>query len=41
VVLIHGWTASIRWFDRLTPLLTDRYRVIRVDLLCHGGSSSP
>ena len=21
VVLIHGWTASIHWFDRLTPLL--------------------
>jgi pimeloyl-ACP methyl ester carboxylesterase len=41
VVLIHGWTASIRWFDRLTPLLADRYRVIRVDLLGHGGSEKP
>jgi pimeloyl-ACP methyl ester carboxylesterase len=41
VVLIHGWTASIHWFDRLTPLLTNRYRVIRVDLLGHGGSEKP
>jgi pimeloyl-ACP methyl ester carboxylesterase len=41
VVLIHGWTASIHWFDRLTPLLADRYRVVRVDLLGHGGSEKP
>ena len=41
VVLIHGWTASIHWFDRLTPLLDDRYHVIRVDLLGHGGSAKP
>jgi pimeloyl-ACP methyl ester carboxylesterase len=41
VVLIHGWTASSHWFDRLTPLLTARYRVIRVDLLGHGGSEKP
>jgi pimeloyl-ACP methyl ester carboxylesterase len=41
VVLIHGWTASIRWFDRLTPLLDDRYHVVRVDLLGHGGSAKP
>lgn len=41
VVLIHGWTASSHWFDRLTPLLAGRYRVIRVDLLGHGGSEKP
>jgi pimeloyl-ACP methyl ester carboxylesterase len=41
VVLLHGWTASIHWFDRLTPLLAGRYRVIRVDLLGHGGSAKP
>jgi pimeloyl-ACP methyl ester carboxylesterase len=40
-VLIHGWAASTHWFDRLTPLLAGRYRVIRVDLLGHGGSAKP
>ena len=38
VVLIHGWSASSHWFDRLTPLLEGNYRVISVDLLGHGGS---
>jgi len=41
VVFIHGWTASIHWFDRITPLLDGRYRVLRVDLLGHGGSAKP
>jgi pimeloyl-ACP methyl ester carboxylesterase len=41
VVMLHGWTASIHWFDRITPLLDGRYRVIRVDLLGHGGSAKP
>jgi pimeloyl-ACP methyl ester carboxylesterase len=41
VVLIHGWAASTRWFDNITPLLSRRYRVIRVDLLGHGGSEKP
>jgi pimeloyl-ACP methyl ester carboxylesterase len=41
VVLIHGWAASSHWFDRLTPRLVERYRVIRVDLLGHGGSEKP
>lgn len=38
VLLIHGFSASMHWFDRLTPLLADRSRVIRVDLLGHGGT---
>lgn len=38
VLLIHGFSASLHWFDRLTPLLADRCRVIRVDLLGHGGT---
>ena len=41
VVLLHGWTASTRWFDDLTPLLEGDYRVIAVDLLGHGGSEKP
>lgn len=36
VVLLHGFSGSLHWFDRLTPLLADTHRVIRVDLLGHG-----
>ena len=41
IVLIHGWTASIHWWGRITPLLARGHRVIRVDLLGHGGSEKP
>jgi pimeloyl-ACP methyl ester carboxylesterase len=41
LVLIHGFGASLHWWDRLTGLLSDRYRVVRPDLLGHGGSSKP
>jgi pimeloyl-ACP methyl ester carboxylesterase len=41
VVLLHGWSASIHWWGRITPLLTPRRHVIRVDLLGHGGSEKP
>jgi pimeloyl-ACP methyl ester carboxylesterase len=41
IVLIHGWAASMRWWDRVVPLLSGGRRVIRVDLLGHGGSAKP
>jgi pimeloyl-ACP methyl ester carboxylesterase len=41
IVLIHGYTASMRWFDELAPLLTGDHRVVRVELLGHGGSDKP
>ena len=41
VVLIHCYTCSLRWFDRIEPLLAQRHRVIRIDLLGHGGSEKP
>ena len=41
IVLIHGYAGSLRWFDRLEPLLAERHRVIRIDLLGHGGSEKP
>ncbi|MGX1809469.1 alpha/beta fold hydrolase [Nocardia sp. NPDC055321] len=42
VLLLHGFEGSLHWWDALTPLLTDTYRVVRPDLLgfgCTGGSS--
>jgi pimeloyl-ACP methyl ester carboxylesterase len=41
LVLIHGFTASTRSWDLLVPMLADRYRVIRIDLLGHGRSAKP
>jgi len=41
LVLLHGFAGSARWFDDVVPLLRDRHRVIRIDLLGHGGSAKP
>jgi pimeloyl-ACP methyl ester carboxylesterase len=41
LVLIHGFTASTRSWDLLVPMLAQRYRVIRIDLLGHGRSAKP
>jgi pimeloyl-ACP methyl ester carboxylesterase len=41
VVLIHGFGASSRWWDRNAPVLARRHRVVRFDLLGHGGSARP
>jgi pimeloyl-ACP methyl ester carboxylesterase len=41
IVLIHCYTCSMYWWDRLAPLLERDHRVIRVDLLGHGGSDKP
>lgn len=41
IVLIHGYTASMHWYEELAPLLAEQHRVIRVDLLGHGGSDKP
>jgi pimeloyl-ACP methyl ester carboxylesterase len=41
LVLIHCYTCSMSWWDDLAPLLGRDHRVIRVDLLGHGGSDKP
>jgi pimeloyl-ACP methyl ester carboxylesterase len=41
MVLLHCYTCSLRWWDAIVPLLEQRHRVIRVDLLGHGGSEKP
>jgi pimeloyl-ACP methyl ester carboxylesterase len=41
IVLIHCYTCSMAWWDHLAPLLERDHRVIRVDLLGHGGSDKP
>jgi pimeloyl-ACP methyl ester carboxylesterase len=42
IVLLHGYACSLRWWDRVAPALANRgLRVIRFDLLGHGGSEMP
>jgi pimeloyl-ACP methyl ester carboxylesterase len=41
IVLIHCYSCSLHWWDHIVPLLNERHRVIRVDLLGHGGSEKP
>lgn len=41
VVLIHCFTCAMDWWDWMLPQLERRHRVVRVDLLGHGGSKMP
>lgn len=41
IVLLHCYTCSLRWYEGLEPLLAERHRVVRIDLLGHGGSEKP
>ncbi len=41
IVLIHCFGCSLHWWDSMLPLLSEDHRVIRVDLLGHGGSAKP
>jgi pimeloyl-ACP methyl ester carboxylesterase len=41
IVLLHCFSCSMHWWDRITPLLARDHRVIRIDLLGHGGSEKP
>ena len=41
IVLVHGFQASLRWWDGVTEILAREHRVIRLDLLGHGGSEKP
>ena len=41
IVLLHGFAGSLHWWENLVPLLDTHYRVLRFDLLGHGGSSKP
>ena len=38
---MHCYACSLHWWDELAPLLARRHRVVRIDLLGHGGSQKP
>jgi pimeloyl-ACP methyl ester carboxylesterase len=41
IVLVHCYGCSLHWWDRLAPLLAEQHRVVRIDVLGHGGSEKP
>jgi pimeloyl-ACP methyl ester carboxylesterase len=41
IVLIHGFSAAIDWWDDIAPELAKNHRVIRIDLIGHGGTEAP
>jgi pimeloyl-ACP methyl ester carboxylesterase len=41
ILLVHCYTCSMHYWQRLEPLLATNRRVIEVDLLGHGGSEKP
>jgi pimeloyl-ACP methyl ester carboxylesterase len=41
ILLLHGFGAAIDWWDDVASSLALRHRVIRVDLIGHGGTAAP
>jgi pimeloyl-ACP methyl ester carboxylesterase len=41
IVMIHGFGAAIDWWDEIAPALVADHRVIRIDLIGHGGTAAP
>ncbi|MFC7449523.1 alpha/beta fold hydrolase [Rhodococcus daqingensis] len=42
IVLLHGYSASIEWWEQVAPALAETsQRVVAIDLVGHGGSDAP
>jgi pimeloyl-ACP methyl ester carboxylesterase len=41
ILLLHGFGAAINWWDNVAPELAAHHRVIRADLIGHGGTAAP
>jgi pimeloyl-ACP methyl ester carboxylesterase len=41
IVMIHGFGAALDWWDAIAPELAKDHRVIRLDLIGHGGTAAP
>jgi pimeloyl-ACP methyl ester carboxylesterase len=41
ILLLHGFGAAIDWWDDVASSLALHHRVIRVDLIGHGGTAAP
>ena len=41
ILLVHGFGAALDWWDGIAPELAKTHRVIRLDLIGHGGTAAP
>jgi pimeloyl-ACP methyl ester carboxylesterase len=41
IVMLHGFSEAIDWFDGIAPGLAKKNKVIRIDLIGHGGTAAP
>lgn len=41
ILLLHGFGAAIDWWDDVAPSLALHHRVVRIDLIGHGGTAAP
>jgi pimeloyl-ACP methyl ester carboxylesterase len=41
ILMIHGFGAAMDWWDDIAPPLAASHRVIRIDLIGHGGTEAP
>lgn len=41
IALLHGYSASIQWWEAVAPALAQGARVVAIDLVGHGGSEAP
>lgn len=41
IILIHGVGAALDWWDAIAPDLAQDHKVIRLDLIGHGGTEAP
>jgi pimeloyl-ACP methyl ester carboxylesterase len=41
ILLLHGYGGAIDWWDDIAPSLAKHHRVIRLDLIGHGGTAAP
>jgi pimeloyl-ACP methyl ester carboxylesterase len=41
LVLLHGFSGSLHWFDLVVPAWVSRFRLVRIDLLGHGSTRGP
>ena len=41
IVLIHGFGAALDWWDAIAPELARDHKVVRLDLIGHGGTEAP
>lgn len=38
LLLLHGFSGSLHWFDLVVPALAENFRLVRIDLLGHGAT---